>query len=54
MEQFDKINIQALLRMTKEKHLSFHIQKTVYILILVDSWYMGGEDIQISVMKKFK
>ena len=39
------------LRMTKETHLSFHIQKTVNMMIIVDSWYIGGEDIHISIMK---
>ena len=35
------------LRMTKETKLSFHAQKTLYKMIVVSSWYLGGEDIHI-------
>ena len=34
-----------------ENALSFHIKKKVYIMIILDSWYLGGEEIHISIMK---
>ena len=38
------------LRMMKETHLSFHVQKTVYMMVIVDAWYLGGEVIHISII----
>ena len=40
--------------MTKEKTLILHLQKTVYIMIVVGSYYFGGEEIHMSIMNKFK
>ena len=36
----------------KETKFSFHIQITVYMTNIVDSWYLGGEDIHILLMKE--
>ena len=43
---------QVLLRMMKGKPLSFNLYKTVYIMIIVDLWYLGGEDIHILIINK--
>ena len=31
--------------------LNYPIKKQMYIMILINSWYLGGEDINISIMK---
>ena len=41
-------------RMTTETSLDFPIPKRIYVMILLDSWYHGGEPIHISIMNKFK
>ena len=40
--------------MTMENALNFHIQKVLYIIIILDSWYIGGEEILVSLMNKLK
>ena len=37
--------------MTMEKSLNFLITKKLYIIIIIDSWYCGGELIHISIIK---
>ena len=38
----------------KETKLIFYIHKSVSMIIIVYSWYLGGEDIHISIMKQFR
>ena len=40
--------------MMMETDLIFIMQKKVYMLIILDAWYIGREDIRISIMNKFK
>ena len=40
--------------MTKNIYLIFNKQITVSMITTVDSWYLGGEDINISIIIKFK
>ena len=40
--------------MTKETYLSLYIQKIVYTMIILDSWYLGGEYIHISIINKLR
>ena len=38
-----KMNTQVLYKMMIETLLVFHIHKTVYIMIIIDSWSLGWE-----------
>ena len=40
--------------MFMETILNYHIDKYIYIIILIDSWSLGREQIHISIMKEFK
>ena len=44
----------VLQNMTMDTALSLHIYNKLYILIIIDSWSLGGEDIHITIMNKFK
>ena len=35
-------------------YLSFHVQKKIFIIIIIDSWSLGGEEIHILIMNKPK